>query len=197
MRIRSFIFLFFFIAFINAQAQIAAGFSSSHDIYYNKLSAFRSKYGIGFQYFVGKHISLNNRILFGVNPRNNKVMVHYGLGGLLTQATLSGNGGLFFTGNVVNELLALVLLPIIVPEGVQFHIGKGNFQFSPYIYPASFQYNTFGDQEVKALLELGVSTRFRTKDGLLIAPNLGWKMRYGDNLQAISVGVMIGYQSKD
>jgi len=185
-----------FLCIHQLKAQIALGFNSSHDLYYKGAYNFKRMYGVGFQYFVGKHVSFNNRILFGINEES-KLMIHYGLGGVLTQAALSTRGGIFLTsGNVFNTLVGLVLLPIVVPEGVQFHIGNDKFQFSPYVYPASFEYNVFGDQEVKALLEVGTNFRFIVKDGLLLTPNIGWKMRYGDQKQAFTVGILVGFIAK-
>jgi outer membrane protein W len=189
----------------SSKAQIAFGFSTSQDLYYKNANSFKRFYGVGFQYFIGENVSLNNRIMFGVNQDNKETMVHYGLGGLLTQAALSG--GWFWSGasgNTFNELVGLVILPIIVPEGIQFHFGGDNLRFSPYIYPASFEYNTFvsntstlNDKEVKAILEVGTGVQIIVKDGLLISPSIGWKMRYGDKKQAISLGVMIAFINKD
>jgi hypothetical protein len=187
-----------------SKAQIALGFSTSQDLYYKGASNFKRFYGVGLQYYVGDHVSFNNRIMFGVNQTNKGVMVHYGLGGLLTQAALSGGGWFWTSGNFVNELIGLVILPVIIPEGVQFHLGGDNLRISPYIYPASFEYNTFtdsklnlNDKEVKAILEVGTGFQILVKDGLLISPNIGWKMRYGDKRQAITLGVMIAFISKD
>ncbi|KOY85599.1 hypothetical protein AD998_05025 [bacterium 336/3] len=187
-----------------SKAQIALGFSTSQDLYYKGASDFKRFYGVGLQYYVGDHVSFNNRIMFGVNQTNKGVMVHYGLGGLLTQAALSGGGWFWTSGNFVNELIGLVILPVIIPEGVQFHLGGDNLRISPYIYPASFEYNTFtdsklnlNDKEVKAILEVGTGFQILVKDGLLISPNIGWKMRYGDKRQAITLGVMIAFISKD
>lgn len=203
MRILKVCVLFLLIGY-SSKAQIALGFSTSQDLYYKGASNFKRFYGVGVQYYIGEKVSLNNRIMFGVNQTNNALMVHYGLGGLLTQAALSGGGWFWTSGNFVNELVGLVILPIIIPEGVQFHFGGDNLRFSPYIYPASFEYNTFvtnsttlNDKEVKAILEAGTSFQIVVKDGLLISPSIGWKMRYGDKKQAISLGVMIAFINKD
>ncbi len=174
------------------RSRLAAGLSSTHDFYFQLPLANRNMYGVQFQYFVSERVSLNNRLLFGVNKVNDRVMIHYGLGGLLTQATLQ-NGVIFWSGNLVQDLTALVILPIIIPEGVQFHFGSGNLKFSPYVYPASFEYNVLADGELKALLEIGAQFRFIQKDKYFIAPNFAWKMRYGDSRQAFSVGFMIGF----
>jgi|JI8StandDraft_2_1071088.scaffolds.fasta_scaffold01717_9 hypothetical protein len=196
--------LLLFLFNYTTKAQIALGFSTSQDLYYKGASNFKRFYGVGFQYFVGERVSFNNRIMFGINQNNKELMVHYGLGGLLTQAALSGGGWFWTSGNFVNELIGLVILPVIIPEGVQFHLGNDNLKISPYIYPASFEYNTFvtntstlNNKEVKAILELGTGFQIVVKDGLLISPSIGWKMRYGDKKQAISLGVMIAFISKD
>lgn len=173
-------------------SRFAMGLSSTHDFYFRSPIANRNMYGLQFQYFINEKLSLNNRLLFGVNKVNDKVMIHYGLGGLLTQGSLQ-SGIIFFSGNVLQDLTALVLLPIIIPEGVQFHFGSKNIRFSPYIYPASFEYNVLNDREIKALLEVGMQFRFIQKEKFFIAPSIAWKMRYGDSRQAFSVGFMIGF----
>ncbi|MFN3315762.1 MAG: hypothetical protein ACK40K_03050, partial [Raineya sp.] len=126
------------------------------------------------------------------NKFNEKVMIHYGLGGLLTQASLQ-SGVIFISGNFLQDLVGLVILPIIIPEGVQFHLGGERIKFSPYLYPASFEYNVLDDRQVKALLEIGTQFKFIHKEGYFIAPSIAWKMRYGDKRQAFSVGFMIGF----
>jgi hypothetical protein len=173
------------------RSRLAVGLSSTHDFYFQSPLANRNMYGLKFQYFMSERLSINNRLLFGINQANDKLMIHYGFGGLLTQATLQ-NGIVFWSGNLIQDLTALVFLPIIIPEGVQFHFGSDNLKISPYIYPASFEYNVLNDQEIKALLEIGVQFRFIQKDKYFIAPNIAWKMRYGDSRQAFSVGFMIG-----
>ena len=172
------------------QSGVSAGLSSSHDFYFWSPIANKNMYGLQFQYFIGEKVSLNNRFLFGINRNNNRVMLHYGLGGLLTQASLQ-SGAIFING-FVQDFTALILLPIIIPEGVQFHFGSEKMKISPYIYPASFEYNVLEDKEVKALLEAGIQFRFIQKEKFVVAPNVAWKMRYGDGLQAFSVGFTVG-----
>ena len=172
---------------------VVGGIASSHDFYFRSPIANRNMYGLQFQYFIGEKVSLNNRLLFGINRNNNKIILHYGLGGLLTQASLQ-SGAIFING-FFQDFAALILLPIIIPEGVQFHFGNEKIQISPYVYPASFEYNVLEDRELKALLETGIQFRFIQKGGFMIAPNIAWKMRYGDSRQALSVGFMIGLGS--
>lgn len=186
-----FIFLNSFLAF-SQKNYLGLGLSSTHDFYFRSPLANRNMYGIQFQYFMSKKVSLNNRLLFGINKTNERIMIHYGLGGLLTQGSLQSSI-IFFSGNILQDLAALVLLPIIIPEGVQFHFGNKNMQVSPYIYPASFEYNVLNDREIKALIEVGTQFRFIQKEKFFIAPSIAWKMRYGDSRQAFSVGFMIGF----
>jgi len=172
---------------------VVGGIASSHDFYFRSPIANRNMYGLQFQYFIGEKVSLNNRLLFGINRNNNKIILHYGLGGLLTQASLQS--GAIFVSGFFQDFAALILLPIIIPEGVQFHFGNETMKISPYVYPASFEYNVLEESELKALLELGVQFRFIQKENFVFAPNIAWKMRYGDSRQALSVGFMIGFGS--
>lgn len=179
-----------FWAFSQGQT-IAVGLSSSHDFYFQSILTNRNMYGLQIQYFVGEKISLNNRLLFGVNKTNQELMLHYGLGGLLAQLSVQ-NGVIFWSGNLLQDLGGLILLPIIIPEGVQFHLGDKRRQFAPYIYPASFEYNALDEREFKALLEIGMQFKFIEKDKFFIAPSIAWKIRYGDARQAFSIGFMVG-----
>lgn len=185
--------LLYFPILVFSQMKVASGFSSTHDFYQQSPFFNRNLYGIQLQYFLGKRkiTSLNNRLLFGVNEKNNRIMLHYGLGGLLSQASLQ-NGVIFIGGNIIEDLAFLVLLPIIIPEGIQFHLGSENIKISPYIYPASFEYNVLFDDELKALFETGIQFKFINSKKFFIAPSFAWKMRYGDNLQAFSIGLMVG-----
>lgn len=171
---------------------LAFGACTTQDFYTSPITH-RAMYGVGLQFFIGKHVSLNNRLLFGKNPRG-ELMLHYGLGGVLTHAIFAGSAGIIITGNILENLLGIVLLPLIFPEGIQFHIGKGSLQISPYIYPASFEYKTdiVEIKELKAIFETGLQFRMISKEGLLVAPGIGWKIRYGDGRQAISAGLFIG-----
>lgn len=184
------ILLLCYVLSLAQQSGVSAGFSSSHDFYFWSPITNRNMYGLQFQYFIGKNISLNNRFLLGINRDNNRIMLHYGLGGLLTQASLQ-SGAIFING-FIQDLTVLILLPIIIPEGVQFYFGNDKMQISPYIYPASFEYNVLEDREVKALLEAGIQFRFIQQEKFVVAPNIAWKMRYGDGRQTFSVGFMIG-----
>jgi hypothetical protein len=175
--------------------KVTLGLVASQDFYYSQLAR-RTMYGLAFQYFVGKKVSLNNRVMFGGNP-DKKLMLHYGLGGLMTHAIVQGGGGfILISGNLVQDILGLIILPIIIPEGVQFHFGGKYNKISPYIYPASFEYrpDILNQNELKAILEAGVQFRFSTKKHLVIAPSIAWKYRYGDSLQALSLGLMIGFE---
>lgn len=172
---------------------IVVAFSSNHDFYFRSPIAKRNMYGLQFQYFISKNVSLNNRYHFGINRDNKRLMLHYGLGGLLTQASLQS--GAIFVSGFFQDFAALILLPIIIPEGVQFHFGNETMKISPYVYPASFEYNVLEESELKAFLELGVQFCFIQKENFVFAPSIAWKMRYGDNRQALSVGFMIGFGS--
>ncbi len=56
--------------------KVTFGLVASQDFYYSQLAR-RTMYGLAFQYFVGRKVSLNNRLMFGVNP-DKKLMLHYG-----------------------------------------------------------------------------------------------------------------------
>lgn len=175
--------------------KVTFGLVASQDFYYSQLAR-RTMYGLTFQYFVGRKVSLNNRLMFGVNP-DKKLMLHYGLGGLMTHAVVQGGGGfVLISGNIVQDILGLVILPIVIPEGVQLHFGGKYNKISPYIYPASFEYrpDILDKDELKALLEVGIQFRFNNKKHLVIAPSIAWKFRYGDAMQALNVGLMIGFE---
>lgn len=178
----------------SSSRKIILGLVASQDFYYSQLAR-RTMYGLAFQYFVGRKVSLNNRLMFGVNP-DKKLMLHYGLGGLMTHALVQGGGGfVIISGNIVQDILGLVILPIVIPEGVQLHFGGKHNKISPYIYPASFEFrpDILRKDELKALLEVGIQFRFNSKK-LIIAPNIAWKFRYGDAMQALNVGLMIGFE---
>lgn len=189
--IRYIYFFMFLSGFLNAQndRSVMFGAVSSHDVYFKNVNGFRSMYGLGVKIFVTHHISLNNRLLLGVNPNDERVMLHYGLGGVLSQSILS-SGNIFINGNILYNLVGIILLPVLVPEGVQLHLGNDDFQVSPYVYPASFEYNTFGGKELKAILEVGTSFQMQ-KGNIVFAPQIGWKMRYGDRRQAFTAGLQI------
>ncbi|PKQ70154.1 hypothetical protein [Raineya orbicola] len=175
--------------------KVVVGGVASQDFYYSQFAR-RAMYGLAFQYFVGRKVSLNNRLMFGINP-DQKLMLHYGLGGLMTHAIVQGGGGfILISGNLAQDILGLIILPVIIPEGIQFHFGGEYNKISPYIYPASFEYrpDILNQNELKAILEAGVQFRFSTKKHLVIAPSIAWKYRYGDSLQALSLGLMIGFE---
>ncbi len=176
--------------------RIALGITTSQDFYYSRLAR-RVMYGVAFQYFIGKKVSLNNRLMFGINP-DEKLMLHYGLGGLMTQAIVQGGGVILISGNLLQDILGFFILPIIIPEGVQFHFeGKYN-KISPYIYPASFEFrpDILEKDELKALLEVGIQLRFNIQKYLVVAPSIAWKYRYGDAMQALNIGIMIGFEQR-
>lgn len=177
--------------------KVTLGLVASQDFYYSQLAR-RTMYGLAFQYFVGRKVSLNNRLMFGINL-DKKLMLHYGLGGLMTHAIVqSGGSFVLISGNLLQDILGLVVLPIVIPEGIQFHFGGKYNKISPYIYPASFEFrpDILGKDELKALLEVGIQFRFNSKKDLVIAPSIAWKFRYGDAMQTFNVGLMIGLSRK-
>ncbi|MCS6794591.1 MAG: hypothetical protein NZ516_01380 [Raineya sp.] len=170
--------------------------ATMYDAYYARFTQ-RTMFGIGVKRFLGEKVSLNNRILFGINP-DKQLMLHYGLGGLMVHGVLMSGNTLFLTSNLLFDFVGFILLPFIIPEGIQLHFGKGSTKIAPYIYPASFEYNIniVTRRELQAIFETGIQLYFVTSNDIVVSPNIGWKIRYRDNLQAVSVGLLLGLEKK-
>jgi hypothetical protein len=135
--------------------------------------------------YLREKVSALYRISIGTNTKN-KFMAQFGLNGAL--------GAFFLSSGLRDELsTTLFILSIIIPEGLEFHFGRPNFQISPYIVPYLLQYNTFHNFDTNSLGELGMKFHIISNKGFAFSPTVAVKNRWEDGSKAVSVGLQLSF----
>lgn len=173
--------------------------------------------GIGLEFFVGKHMSLNYNFSLGTSINSNNHFNFHGAAGAST-------GSLFITAallnNAIDESLDNALssatgkdvdmskgltrglgitgvILILIPEGLSYHIDMGkHLSISPYVNPLGLDYmgsDKIIGQKLALSYEVGSAVNFYFKNKRYLSPKIGLRGFYGTPNNGYLIGLNYGF----
>lgn len=173
--------------------------------------------GISVELFMGRHMSLNYNLNFGIAGNyKNHFYYHGPMGGsvgslFLASAALTNiiddeldaafsaafNTDFNLSKNVTSGLALAGLLMVIIPEGINYNIDIGKVvSLSPYINPLGLDYCADGEafrKKINLTWEYGAKLNFYFKNRRFLTPKVGVKNYYSYGYKGLSFGLAYGF----